>query len=338
MTVLAPLAPTDLDAQFAQIVDDLTRRGFLAGGLSAAAVLGLAACGSDDSGRSAPASPTTRTVSSAYGDVEVPADPKRVIALSKAAVNTLLDVGMTAIGTDEGEADVALARYQKAVAAMTPVGTYGEFSVEKIAALKPDLIISYDTYLDAKLYPQVAAVAPTVAIATDDGNIAWQTASRKFAEAVNRSAQLTALGQKLQQKIAETAQTYGDILKANRWEVVQNDSADGAFFRYLPTSDPSGILTQLGATLGDADEKGPNYWGKPHSYETIDDLLGKADAILYVKVGSSELLGQAPWKRLPAVSAGHAFGTDLLFPACYNGALELVDFVANACQTLQESK
>jgi len=336
MTSTSLADATSTDAAFAEIVDELTRRGLLAGGIGTLGVLSLTACGGSSEKTAGPTSSASarRTVESAYGRVEVPAEPKRVVALSKAAIATLLDVGLTPIGTDDDEAPVALPQYQKTIAALPTVGSYGKFNVEKIAALRPDLVISYDTYLDADLYAQVSTVAPTVAVKTDKGNISWQDATATFAAAVNRSTQLDVLATTYAARIASVAKRYADQLAGNRWEVVQNAGTSN-FFRYLPSSDPSGILARLGARLGNAAATGPNYWGKEHSYETLDGQLGHAEVILYVKVNSNELVSQQLWRDLPAVGDGHAYGTDLLFPASYSGAIALVDLIAGVCRDLR---
>ncbi len=338
MTIsLLDLSDTDADTdrEFARIVDELTRRGFLAGGIGAATLLGLAACGSsgEDPKTSLSSAPATRPVQSAYGPVEVPTHPTRVVALSKAAVATLLDVGLTPVGTDDDEAGVALPQYQKTITAIPTVGGYGQFNVEKIAALKPDLVLSFDTYLDKTLYPKVAALAPTVAVKTNEGNIAWQDATTAFADAVNRGTQLAALKKQFDDTITSVAAAYHAQLSGNQWEITQAADA-GTFYRYMPSSDPSTILTQLGATLGDAGATGANYWGEAHSYETINAQLAAASVILCVGQGSTPLLAQPTWKDLPATKAGHVYTTDLLFPASYSGGIALLDFIADVCTKL----
>ncbi len=85
----------DTDAEFARIVDELTRRGFLAGGLGTAAVLGLAGCGN---GTAPVAAPTTRVVKTTKGPVTVPADPQRVVCLDSYSSQIMLTLGITPAG------------------------------------------------------------------------------------------------------------------------------------------------------------------------------------------------------------------------------------------------
>lgn len=333
MTLLAP--DHAIDEEFRRIVDELTRRGFLAGGVGAAALLGLAACSAD--GTDPSATPATRKVRGAYGEVELPANPKRVVALSKAAVNTVLDLGLTLVGTDEGEANVALPKYRKAVTAATVVGGYGDFSVEKIAALKPDLLLSYDTYIDKKFYDQVKTLVPTFALKTAEGNIAWEDSTAGFANAVNRHAQLASWKRRYASRLAEVAKDYRSQLVGNRWEMVQ--SADtGTFYRYLPSADALAVLARLGATLGNAGATNPNYYGDPISYEEIPAQLGKASVIIGIENGSEPVTSNPLWKALPAVVAGHVYLSNDLFPGGYSGGIALLDFIADVCAKLREGK
>jgi iron complex transport system substrate-binding protein len=332
-----PNSPAAFDAEFYRIVDTLTRRTLIGGGLGAA-TLGLTACGSNGSSSPSPsASITTRKVRGAYGDVDLPAHPQRVVALSKAAVTTVLDLGITPVGVDEGEAAVALPQYRTRIKPLPTVGTYGQFDIEKIAALKPDLLISYDTYIDHKLYAQVKDLVPTFALKTDEGNIAWQAATTGFANAVNRNSQLAAWKKKYTDQLARTQATYRTQLASNRWEVIQKADA-GNFYRYLPSADALTVLTQLGATLGNATAKGPNYYGNPISNEDMVSQLGKATVILGVELGNDSVTSSPLRKKLPATTAGHTYFSNELFISGYSGAIALLDFITDLCAKLKETK
>ncbi|MBN9620478.1 MAG: hypothetical protein J0H43_12225, partial [Actinobacteria bacterium] len=178
-----------------------------------------------------------------------------------------------------------------------------------------------------------AAIAPTYAVKTNQGSIAWPTATAAFAAAVNRNAQLRALRDTYAATLADLARTEADVLRGNTWEVTQAANA-GTFYRYLANSDGSAILHQLGARLGET-ATAAEYWGPELSYERIDDQLGRASVILCVEVGSAPLLGQQLWKRLPAARAGHVYTSDLIFPASYSGAIALLDFIRTVCTELR---
>jgi iron complex transport system substrate-binding protein len=140
--------------------------------LAAVAALGLSACGggtSEASGSPAPSegSDFPVTVKHAMGSTSVPTQPKRIVALdsSYADATLLLEselVGLTtyrSYSTDLPEY-LGEARTQHA-SQVQSVGEMSAPSLEKIAALKPDLIVSAKVRHEA-LYGQLSKIAPTI--------------------------------------------------------------------------------------------------------------------------------------------------------------------------------
>jgi iron complex transport system substrate-binding protein len=118
----------------------------LAALLAVLATVALAACGSDDPAASS-GDPTASSGSVAITDdtgarVELERPAERVVAVEWEAAETALALGVDPVGIGDLES------YGEWVAAGEPmpestesVGTRGEASLEKIAALKPDLIV-----------------------------------------------------------------------------------------------------------------------------------------------------------------------------------------------------
>ncbi|MEV4171168.1 iron-siderophore ABC transporter substrate-binding protein [Nonomuraea sp. NPDC049709] len=133
-------------------------------------VMGLAACGSaepaDEAAPSASAAPF-RTVKHAMGETVIPAQPKRVVALDQSFVDAVLTLETPVVGyTTYRSIDTKLPDYLGTVAQQygkeaTPVGTLEQPSLEKIMALKPDLIVSAKVRHEA-LYDKLTKIAPTV--------------------------------------------------------------------------------------------------------------------------------------------------------------------------------
>lgn len=69
-------------------------------------------------------------------EVTIPADPTRVLALTSAAMQALLNVGVTPVGKVEDYKTSELGM------ALPSVGTSSNINVESVCALKPDLIIA----------------------------------------------------------------------------------------------------------------------------------------------------------------------------------------------------
>lgn len=112
----------------------------------------------------------SKTVTDGVGrKVTIPAVPKRIVVLHEPALGVpLADLGVYAIGSygrkDDGSTALAVDFYDLILGARAPkplprgVGPVGNLSLEKIRALKPDLIIG--TEYDQKKANQLAKIAP----------------------------------------------------------------------------------------------------------------------------------------------------------------------------------
>ncbi|MGH8908544.1 MAG: ABC transporter substrate-binding protein [Egibacteraceae bacterium] len=130
MTLLVP----DIDAS--------TRRQLLTG----LAAMGLIAAGGGAAARAAE-EPRRKTVQDAYGDVEVPVDPRRVVAMDATTFGTLLALGFppdriagVAFGASGAQAHPYLDAFAD-LARFPNVGELFEPNLEKIATTDPDLIL-----------------------------------------------------------------------------------------------------------------------------------------------------------------------------------------------------
>jgi iron complex transport system substrate-binding protein len=140
--------------------------------LAAVAALGLSACGggtSDASGSpaSSAGSGFPVTVEHAMGSTAVKTQPKRIVALdsSYADATLLLEselVGITTYRSYSTELPEYLGEARaKHASQVQSVGEMSAPSLEKIAALKPDLIVSAKVRHEA-LYGQLSKIAPTI--------------------------------------------------------------------------------------------------------------------------------------------------------------------------------
>jgi iron complex transport system substrate-binding protein len=156
--------------------------------IALAALLTLvAACGSPS--QAAPADAPFRVVTHAMGETAIPEQPKRVVALDQSFVDAVLTLetplaGYTTYRAIEG----GLPAYLGPLA--TPygkdaisVGRLEEPSLEQIAALKPDLILSAKVRHEA-LYGQLSQIAPTVFSETTGPT--WKENLRLTAQALGK--------------------------------------------------------------------------------------------------------------------------------------------------------
>lgn len=141
--------------------------------LFAVTAMALTGCGSSDDGKTPEASGSSsstgfpRTVEHAMGKTEIPAKPKRVVALDASFVDATLILDTPVVGyTDYRSIKDKLPDYLGADRDTLgkdaqPVGTLAEPNLEKIADLDPDLIITAKVRHE-KLYEQLSKIAPTI--------------------------------------------------------------------------------------------------------------------------------------------------------------------------------
>lgn len=133
--------------------------------VGAVVIAGLAACGGTSPSTSA--GKPFRTVKHAMGETRIPAQPKRVVALDQSFVDATLTLETPVVGyTTYRSIESKLPDYLGPLAQQygkeaTAVGTLEQPSLEKIMALKPDLILSAKVRHEA-LYDKLSKIAPTV--------------------------------------------------------------------------------------------------------------------------------------------------------------------------------
>ncbi|MBD2120470.1 iron-siderophore ABC transporter substrate-binding protein [Trichocoleus sp. FACHB-262] len=168
------------------------------------------ACGRDvvsDSGSqpslNSPAATTseTRSVQHAMGTTQVPAAPQRVVSLSW--LDTVLSLGVQPIGSNQ----VNDSYLQERTANIPNVGRSGAPSLEKILALKPDLILGWQTDHKA-IYPQLSRIASTV-IDDGEGSGAWKKTLQLYAQALGKTAEAEQLMAKYKARLEEFKQKMG---------------------------------------------------------------------------------------------------------------------------------
>ncbi|MBU8711756.1 ABC transporter substrate-binding protein [Brevibacillus parabrevis] len=100
--------------------------------------------------------PATRKIQTVNGEIEIPAEPKRIVAQGYLA--TFLALGVKPVGAPFWDIDSPHIKSQ--TAGIEDIGTIDAGSVEKILSLNPDLIVTLSD--DPKLYEQLSKIAPTI--------------------------------------------------------------------------------------------------------------------------------------------------------------------------------
>ena len=262
----------------------------------------LAGCGATNS-TDDPSKEKMVTFQSEKGPVQVPTNPKRVAVMASSYTGNVLSLGITPVGVDQWSKNSKFLQGKiKNVQVLTPD------SLEKLLALKPDLIIAFSNDKNIKKYQEIA---PTVAFTYEKytytqihltlGKLlgkekeakSWvEKWSKETAEAKTKVK--SAIGENATATVFET---YGKELYVygNNW-----DRGTEIIYQAL------GIKTNKQV---EKDVFGPGY--KAISTEVIPQyagdylFVGKGDA-----ASDNSYLQSSVWKQIPAVQKGNVFYFD----------------------------
>jgi iron complex transport system substrate-binding protein len=244
-----------------------------------AATLLAAGCG----GAAAETGDSTRRVTGADGrSVEVPAAPKRVVALSEPTLDGLLALGVKPVATTAGRGQGDVSSYLAERAAGIPsVGALGRPNLERLAGLRPDLILLDGTSTqDDALVDKLERIAPTVYVSRTGQS--WRSAFSSLAAVVGLKARGAARLAAFDARVAEIkrrlAANAGAKVSVVRW------SGIGLPATLLQELAVSRVLKQLGLTRPAGQLKpGPGH-SVPVSLENLDQLDG--DWLFFASLGA----------------------------------------------------
>ena len=192
----------------------------------------------------------THLVEHARGETEVPNDVQRVVVLEPVQLDTTVALGLIPVGAAVlNEAAGVPAYLGTAAAGIATVGTVPEPSIEKIAALKPDLILGTESRHSA-LYDQLSSIAPTVFMASQADP--WTDNVALVARALGDESGADELLTAYTDRCAEIAETY-DVAGMTAQFVRPRD---GILTLYGPTSFAGSTLECAGFTIPERDWEG----------------------------------------------------------------------------------
>jgi iron complex transport system substrate-binding protein len=285
------------------------------------AALALAACGSDDPSTTATGTTGAKqsagaepgafpvTIEHRYGSTTIDSEPQRVVVAGLREQDALLALGVDPVGTTEwyGNHPGAIFPWAKQALGDQPVpeklGFTDGLQFEKIAALRPDLIIAIYSGLTREDYDKLSAIAPTVAQPKGevDWGSSWQeelTISGKAVGRPERAAQIEAETQRL---LDETAKAHPEF--AGRTGVVA--STYNGIYVYGPQDARSRFLGDLGFTYPQAlRDVGKDDFGGQVSEERTD-LMDQDLVLWFSEPAKQATLLKGPYGRLAVHTGGH---------------------------------
>jgi len=290
-------------------IEDITRRDFLVG---CAAALLLGGCGSNSRGDDS--SGETRTVEDGAGrSVEVPVDPRRVVVLDQGRVTFhLVELGLTPIGattnptTLGGDFPEQLGEAREEI---EPVGDLFSPSLERIAALEPDLIFFTPGDLDVD---RLSEIAPTVVYDFDTLFRDTAKSMRFVTRVVGREEEAERVIERFDERLRTAAQRLG--LRDETFSIPALYSDDPTFALFGPEFPLGSMVERLG---GEVVPKGVG--GERLEYVVSEISLERAwslvdaDKVLLLRytdrTGRADenfgsVTGSAVWRAIPAVERG----------------------------------
>lgn len=281
----------------------------------------LSSCGSTD--EPAEAAETTRVVESAYGSVEIPTEPKRIIAdvltidyLTALGFDTDNIVGVFGLDYYAGDEGYYL-HEEVARDGLVDPGWAFEVNVEKVAAAEPDLILlPFDQIDGAEAREQLAEIAPMVAVPTSEENTEggryggtasfqdWRGTLRSYGRILDRGDEAEAYIEETEGMLEDLREEHAGAISAT--DVVQAKSTPDYVAVNPITNDKAAIgsilLRELGFTEPDAVlEAKADEWGSIELSQENTALLDGDLLFLEVREGSTRHEKSPLWNTLQVV-------------------------------------
>ncbi|MFJ4916136.1 iron-siderophore ABC transporter substrate-binding protein [Streptomyces sp. NPDC088726] len=172
--------------------------------VAAVAAVALAACGGGDDKASSSASAEAGaesgafpvTVQHKYGSTTIESEPKRIVTLGLSDQDAVLALGIKPVGSVDWFKEKPYGKWPWTKAKWgsdTPdiVGERDEYNMEKIAALKPDLVIAQYSGMKKEQYETLSKFTKVVAQPKDlpDYGASWQVMTRQIGASLGKKAQ-----------------------------------------------------------------------------------------------------------------------------------------------------
>ncbi len=159
-------------------------------------------------------------VNHAMGATKVPVSPQRIVTLDGSAIENVLALGGKPVGTVlNGSLDEQPAYLRESLADTKLLGSFEQPNLEKILALKPDLILG-DKGISENIYPQLSQIAPTV-LAEYNASDSWKEMLKLHAEALGKSKAAEQIIGKYYARLAQFKAQMGDRLRETDVSVVR---------------------------------------------------------------------------------------------------------------------
>lgn len=267
------------------------------------ATLGVVGCSSNSSNEDNNTSSKTRIVQTSKGEVEIPAEPKKIVDISGNSEELVL-LGYTPVGTanvDSYKTDSVPSYIESELGNSKVVGhsMMDTMDIEAILELEPDLIIMAPR--QEKIYDQLKEIAPVVMV--EDEYNDWEAKLMDIAEIFEKQ---------------DEAQTWLDSYYAKAKKIGEEINAANGEKTYITVLASSGqfmVFTEAGLGTVLRDDMGLKQPANMPQQDSITlptvtmEGLSEIDADHIIVIGTesdkSDLENSSVWKEIRAVKEGN---------------------------------
>lgn len=252
-----------------------------------------------------------------YGTITLDEPPKRIVALNWAATEALLLLGITPVGVADRDGYSVWVKEPELPGDVANVGTRVAPSLEAIAELKPDLIVTSSQMAPAS--GLLERIAPTYVISVyKKGNRPFEKASEMLTilgEMLDREGRARAILSDIEQTLHTQRQRLEEAGMADRPVALVNFLDDRHVRIYAPNSLYQSTLNALG--LENAWPMRGNFWGfSVVGLEAIAPYRNSRIVVISpILPGLADTLADSPfWTYLPPVRHNEVYRIGTVWP------------------------
>ena len=248
----------------------------------------------------------TRLIKHDLGETEIPVDPQRVVTLTDAwLLVPAITLGVKPIATTTYHAGNGIpfrGVTPKQVEGIEILGDGHQPSLEKLLALKPDLILA-DANLHEGIYSQLSSIAPTVAFDLFYKGESFKDGFRSIASVLDKTERAEQLLDQYQDRVNQFKQVMGDRLDELQISFI-------AIYGELSTLESFWlayeVFSDIGLKLIPIQEEMAHSGNARFSLETLPEHDG--DFLFIEKFPSQDveaIMNSPLWQKLDAVKLGN---------------------------------
>jgi iron complex transport system substrate-binding protein len=241
-----------------------------------ATLAAAAACSSEKPG--AVAGDGSVTVKHMFGETKIPAPPKRVVSAGYTEQDDLLAVGVVPVAITNWWGDQPFGVWPWAMpklggAQPEVLDLSNGIQIDRIGALRPDLIVATNAGVDEDTYKKLSEIAPTIAQSGQDAFFEpWKNQAAAISQAVFKFDEMAGLVKGIEDKFTEVGKSNPQFA-GKKVLLLQGTLADDAVHTLTPDWH-NDFLTQMGLVV-------PDTGGSVIPRDKMESVLNAADVLIW---------------------------------------------------------